>query len=76
MSQKKAKGRKPNPKRRPNPGWFKRGLDDRRHPLDRQDCRKGFRVTVTRYPHLLDWVMGRFLAGRDRRRKELAEIPW
>jgi len=56
-----------------NPGWFKRGPDPRRsdYKFDRQDCRKGFRVTLNRHPHLLDWVMGRFLSGRDARRVNL-----
>jgi hypothetical protein len=25
----------------PNPGWFQKGFDPRRHPLSRLDCRKG-----------------------------------
>lgn len=70
------KGQKGQKGQKINPGWFKAGQDGRRHKLTRQDCRKGFRVTVTRFPHLLDWVMARFLVNRDRRRKERESVPW
>jgi hypothetical protein len=71
------KGKPATRKRRVNKGWFARGFDPRRtYKFTRQDCRKGFRVTVCKYPHLLDWVMGRFLTGRDARRRAEAEIPF
>jgi len=76
MSQKTRKGRGKGTKRRATPGSFRPGYDPRRYAFTRQDCRKGFRVTVCTYPHVLDWVMARFLTQRDRRRRELAEIPW
>lgn len=65
-------------RRKKNPGWFQKGWDKRRsgYVFTRQDCRKGFRTTVCRHPHLLDWVMGRFLSNRDRRRKEREQEPW
>lgn len=55
-----------------NKGWFRPGHDRRRHKggWPRWACRKGFRVAVTRHPHLLDWLMARFLTARDRRRRE------
>jgi hypothetical protein len=64
-------------KRRGNKGWFKKGFDPRRtYEFTRQDRRKGFRVTLCRYPHLLDWLMGKFLIDRDRRRREREKEPW
>lgn len=64
-------------RRKVNKGWFKKGYDARRkRGFPRWACRKGFRVTVCRYPHLLDWLMGRFLCGRDARRQREAGVPW
>lgn len=66
-----------SPRRKRNPGWFMKGFDSRRkRGFPRWACRKGFRTTVCRYPHLLDWVMGRFLSGRSARRKKERECPW
>ena len=31
---------------KPNPGWFKKGFDPRRHFLTRGDCRKGFLIAT------------------------------
>jgi hypothetical protein len=32
----------------PNPGWFRKGFDPRRHLLTREECRKGY-LLATRY---------------------------
>jgi hypothetical protein len=32
--------------RKPNPGWFQKGDDPRRHPLTKRDCRKGYDVAM------------------------------
>jgi len=65
-------------RRKKNKGWFQKGIDTRRsrYQFSRQDCRKGFRVTLSRYPQLIDWLMGKFLSNRTKRRKEMASLPF
>ena len=64
-------------RRKANRGWFKKGHDPRRkRGFPRWACRKGFRVAVCRHPHLLEWLMARFLTGRDKRRRREAGVPW
>ena len=31
---------------KPNPGWFKKGFDPRRHFLSKGDCRKGYLIAT------------------------------
>jgi hypothetical protein len=37
---------------KPNPGWFRKGCDPRRHVLTKAECRKGFLIAtrLTRMP--------------------------
>lgn len=68
-------------KKKVNKGWFRKGFDTRRtYVFTRQDRRKGFRVCLCRHPHLLDWLMGKFLSQRWERelakRRREAELPW
>jgi hypothetical protein len=32
--------------RKPNPGWFKKGYDPRRHALSKAECRKGYLIAT------------------------------
>lgn len=34
---------------KPNPGWFKKGVDERRHKLTYRDRRRGFLRTLKRF---------------------------
>ena len=32
--------------KKPNPGWFRRGYDPRRHVLSKSECRKGYLIAT------------------------------
>lgn len=55
-------------RRKKNRGWFKKGVDPRRskYRLTKRDAWKGFLVTVTRHPHLVEWLRRKILFGRKR----------
>src|SRR3954452_12882877 len=40
-------------KKRRNAGWFKRGYDERRHTLTKEECQRGYQTAI-----MLDWHIG------------------
>lgn len=64
-------------KGRENPGWFRRGEDERRHRFTVDECVaggvKGFRRCLERWPELYGYLMARALhSGRARSRRARA----
>ncbi len=40
---------------KPNPGWFRKGLDNRRHELTREERQRGYANARAKLGKLKDW---------------------
>jgi hypothetical protein len=66
-------------KQRPNPGWFRKGHDPRRHQLTQEERQRGYRNAVAEPKagtvtgenvHVLAWVFRRVRSYYRRKRSE------